>query len=348
MNQHIKTTQSLPVSILEIKKDANRFVGRIMAAIVMSFILCMASLYFYIIDHDVELSNGVLVAHDFGWGAILFLILFWVTLYAVLQKKVSEVVSEFHKVNLTEIEEQKRMIMQASKMSALGEMMGGIAHEINTPLATIKILASQALSEVQSDLLDIELVTGHLGKIDAMTDRMAKIIKGLKTFARSGEADPMESFSVQEAIEDTIVLCGDQFTNRKVELRWRIPAETIRLECRPVEITQVLLNLVTNALDAVESLSERWIEIELREKNQDIEIRIKDSGAGIKPEVLDKIFQPFFTTKSIGKGTGIGLSISLGIIQSHHGRLYVDAQEATTCFVIELPKNQIKPLTKSA
>lgn len=226
-------------------------------------------------------------------------------------------------------------------MSALGEMVGGIAHEINTPLAAIKMFLGEAISELEKGTTaDPLTLANYLHKSDATIDRIAKIIKGLRTFARSGELDPFQEFSVQEAIEDALILCGDRFKNEGVELNWEIPASTIMIECRPIEITQVLLNLLGNALDAVSKLEKKWVLLHVSDTPDFIQMRVTDSGSGIDPEILDKIFQPFFTTKEIGKGTGIGLSISVGIIKGHNGRLFVDPGQLNTSFVIEIPKRQ--------
>ncbi len=240
-----------------------------------------------------------------------------------------------------ELNEQKNIALQAAKMSALGEMVGGIAHEINTPLAAIKMFLNEAISELErGEQSDKDALADYIHKSDATIDRIAKIIKGLKTFARAGELDPFTDFSVQECIEDAVILCEDRFKSDSVDLRWEIPASTIMIECRPIEITQVLLNLMNNALDAVSKLPEKWVTVQVDDTPDFVQFRVTDSGAGIPPEHLEKIFQPFFTTKEIGKGTGIGLSISVGIIKSHNGRLFIDPGHLNTSFVIEIPKKQ--------
>lgn len=245
-----------------------------------------------------------------------------------------------------ELDEQKTINLQASKMSSLGEMAGAIAHEINTPLATIKILTSQLNHEVQNAMPDLDNMTAQLTKIENTTDRVAKIVRGLKTFARDGSRDPYETVNVQNVIDDTVALCSEKMKIHNVDIRIKISDPQITMDCRSVQISQVLLNLLNNAYDAIEELSEKWIEVEARALEQQVEIRITDSGGGIDKDTLEKIFQPFFTTKIIGKGTGMGLSISLGILKSHHGSIFVDQTSQHTCFVLRFPQRQ--PATVAA
>lgn len=235
--------------------------------------------------------------------------------------------------------DRTQQLAAASKMSALGEMMGGVAHEINTPLATIKLITNQALTEIQSGIPDIDAVALNLQRIDGTTDRVAKIIKGLKTFARSGEHDPMEESSLQTIIEDTLILAEDKLRNHLVDFQWEIPPETIKIICRPVEISQILLNLITNSIDAIAGFENKWIKLIVKDLGDTLDIHVIDSGSGIPEDLRFKIFEPFVTTKPIGKGTGIGLSISHGIAKSHNGDLYIDTNNANTCFILSLPKN---------
>jgi len=113
--------------------------------------------------------------------------------------------------------------------------------------------------------------------------------------------------------------------------------DAVDVDCRPVEISQVLLNLLTNACDAVSDQAVRWIRVELSSSETSAFIRIFDSGPGVPVDLENKIFQPFFSTKEVGKGTGLGLSISTGIIQKHRGKFFLDTNSDHTCFVIDLP-----------
>lgn len=233
---------------------------------------------------------------------------------------------------------QETSIVSSSKLASLGEMAGGIAHEINTPLALIKTLSGQMQEVVTDKILDKPLLADMASQIENTVDRIGKIVSGLRSFARDGSADPFASVQVKPLIDDVISLCGEKLKENSVMLRIKnVPAHLV-FEGRVTEISQVLLNLLNNAYDAVENQKEKWIEIEARDRGEWIEIGVKDSGHGISEEVKKKIFQPFFTTKEVGKGTGLGLSIALGMVKSHGGTLDLDSQGTNTCFVIKLPK----------
>ncbi len=143
--------------------------------------------------------------------------------------------------------------------------------------------------------------------------------------------------SVASLIEDTLSFCRERFKNHEVNLTVHCPAE-LKVHARPVQLSQVLLNLLNNAHDAVEGLSEKWIKIESAERDGLIEISVTDSGAGIPIQLQEKILQPFFTTKEPNRGTGLGLSVSNSILMSHKGSLSIDSKCANTRFVVALPK----------
>jgi len=239
-----------------------------------------------------------------------------------------------------EKERQSLLINQTMKMSALGEMAGGMAHEINNPLAIIQMTASQLEGVVQEDPVDKELATTMVASIIKTSERISKIIIGLRAFSREGKNDPFSPIQVSTLIEDTIVLCKDRFAHHEVDLQIESFDKSITFEARSSQISQVLLNLLNNAHDAVlDSDQRKWVKISVAADQNFVEIRVTDCKKGISPEIQKKIFQPFFTTKEVGKGTGMGLSISLGIIKAHNGELRVDTQCENTCFLMKLPLN---------
>jgi PAS domain S-box-containing protein len=244
--------------------------------------------------------------------------------------------------HLTEqqIEDARAKMIASTKMAALGEMSGGIAHEINNPLTVIQARAFQLTQMVEHKKLDESKILQAAESISRTAEKIARIIRSLRSFAREGSMDPYDLISVKQIIEETLDLCRIRFYNHGIDIQVVDVPEDVELECRLIQIEQVLLNLLNNSFDAVQKLDNKWIRISAQETDKHIEIRVTDSGPGIPAELRDKIMLPFFTTKEVGKGTGLGLSISMGIIKSHNGELFLDTNSPQTSFVIRMPKLQ--------
>lgn len=243
----------------------------------------------------------------------------------------------------TQIVKQQELLILNSKMSSLGEMASGIAHEINTPLAVIAlrvVLLKEACNAENFAVVGRKMVMDACTIIERTTHRIAKIITGLRAFARDGASDPFQYTDIQSIIDDTLDLCGEKFRSSGVDLQLEVPERKLFLSCRSTQISQVLLNLLSNSFDAIETSEQKWIKIKALDLGEEIELSVADSGQGIAPAIRSKLAQPFFTTKDVGKGTGLGLSISRGIVMDHGGRLFLDEQSENTRFVIVLPKNQ--------
>ncbi len=238
------------------------------------------------------------------------------------------------------INEQQLSLLNASKMSALGEMAGGIAHEINTPLAIIGMKIEQLSESLEENDFTVEELKNSFEVIKKTTNRIAKIVSGLRFFARDGSALPVVKVNLDSIVEETLSFCSEKMRlgNIKLTVHRTYINEKIFLHCRAVEISQVLLNLLNNASDAIREFPEKWIQLNIIENDNTVEINITDCGAGIPKGIVNKIMQPFFTTKEVGKGTGLGLSISRGIIDSHSGKFFLDENCANTKFVVILPK----------
>ena len=239
------------------------------------------------------------------------------------------------------IASQTQQIANAAKMSALGEMAGGIAHEINNPIGIIHARVSdlKELAE-ESATLSSATVIEVMEKVSNLVMRVVKITKGMRKFSRDAHEDPFHVACVGEILEDTLSFCSERFKLRSVALRLPQGIQSLDLQCRSTEIAQVLLNLLNNALDAVDSAAEKWVEIGVEERGDEILFSVTDSGPGVPAALREKLGQPFFTTKEIGKGTGLGLSIARGIIESHGGAFWFDSECAHTRFCIQLPKKQ--------
>ncbi len=234
------------------------------------------------------------------------------------------------------MEEHRQKLIETSKMSSLGEMAGGIAHEINNPLTIINAKADLISRLVAEREIDSARVIVAAKKIEETVMRIAKIIRGLRTFARSAEGDPMLPMRLSSIIENSLELCQERFRYRGIDLRVeRVP--DVEVLCRETQIAQVLVNLLNNSFDAVLTNFEKWVNVSFERPNpSQVVIAVTDSGIGLPMDIADKVMQPFFTTKGVGKGTGLGLSISKGIIEEHGGTLTLDRYSPHTRFVITL------------
>lgn len=239
------------------------------------------------------------------------------------------------------VETQKIQLIQSDRMRSLGQMAGGIAHEINTPLAVIEMNVNLIREMAKNNCLENKVAVSASNKISSIVDRISTIIRGLRSFARDGNQDAFVSNSIHELISDTLSLCKDRFDRAKVILKFENNDFNLRINCRSAQVSQVLVNLLNNSLDAIAMQESPWIKIELAEDTNWVYIHVIDSGSGIQKSLQDKIMEPFFTTKEIGKGTGLGLSISLGIMHSHGGSLDYDPSYANTKFTMKFPKPQI-------
>ncbi len=238
------------------------------------------------------------------------------------------------------IKNQQARMVSSAKLSSLGEMASGIAHEINNPLAIIKGKAYQLIKKLEAGDIDVEYLIKEITKIEHNSLRIVKIIKGLRTFSRHGDNDPYQQVTFKSIYDDVLELCHERFKHQGVALKTSGDL-SIMIDCQVTQIAQVLLNLINNAHDAVALMNNPWVEVHIENNDNATSIYVTDSGNGISEEVAQKIMQPFFTTKDVGTGTGLGLSISKGIIEMHGGTLFLDRFCQNTRFVIQLPVKNI-------
>lgn len=247
-------------------------------------------------------------------------------------------ISEKKKQDL-EIKKKEANLLAVSKLTALGEMAGQMAHEINNPLQVVSYHAGniEKLLDSIEPSEDVEKMKTSSETIGKMVTRITKIIKGLSSLSRMSENDTLIPQKVSELIDETAILCKDRFKSAGIDFEVNNYAPNIIIQCQPVQISQTLINILNNAHDAIVGLAAKWIKIKIETDENYVFIRIIDSGTDFPIDLKDKIFDPFFTTKELGKGTGIGLGISKNIINSHKGDIWVDTDSPNTCFVIKLP-----------
>lgn len=229
----------------------------------------------------------------------------------------------------------------SARLAALGEMSGGIAHEVRNPLAAIHLAATQIVERPTETPQVIQLAE----RISRIVKRASKIIETLRSFARDGTTDPFMRVPVQRILADTLELCGKRVAEHGVELTVGSVADDLAVDCRAMQLSQVLMNLIVNAYDAVDELDEPWVRIDARSDGDCVEIAVTDSGTGINTSIQPRIFEPFFTTKPIDRGTGLGLSLSRGLVEAHRGTLTLDVTSPNTRFVMRLPAAE--PLSQS-
>ncbi len=246
--------------------------------------------------------------------------------------------------------DQVVQLAQASRLSSLGAMAGGIAHEINNPVTIIMGMLRMVIKELSSDKpVNREKICSTLEKARQYTERISKIVKGIRALSRDGSRDPFILSKAQDIIDNTFGLCEASIQTNSIQLSYDLEDPDMSLECRPVQISQVLLNLINNSLDAIGDQKSPWIHLAVKKIDDNTaEFSVTDSGNGIPEHIANQLMQPFFTTKGAGKGTGLGLSISQEIIKAHFGEFKLDRDFPNTRFYIRIPIDQNKNEAKAS
>lgn len=239
--------------------------------------------------------------------------------------------------DITESLAERERLVSSSKMASIGEMASAVAHEINTPLATLLLLAGQCDDLLNEPAPDVALLSKNIANIELTIKKIAHIVSGFRTFARDGKNDPLTLIRVVDIIENTLAFSREKMRSACIVLSVAHADTDLSVRCRTTEISQVVLSLLNNSQEAIAGNENRWIHIETKAHNNMVEISITDSGNGISKELCEKIFTPFFTSKKNGKSTGLGLSISKRILEGHEGSIFVDQACPNTRFVLRLP-----------
>ncbi len=243
-------------------------------------------------------------------------------------------------VTLEDITGQKSaqlQLIQASKLATLGEMSTSVAHELNQPLAIIRMASGNLRRKLSRGDFDAEELLDKLVKIEAQTARAASIIDHMRMFGR----EPSESFTpidVRQAIRDALGLVGEQLRLSEIELATDFPEHCPAVLAHPIQFEQVILNIVTNAIHVIaESGVPGRIRVSVKTDRSRVNVTIDDNGGGIPEKSLPRLFDPFFTTKDPGKGTGLGLAVSYGIVRDMRGTITATNTEAGARFTVSVP-----------
>lgn len=233
------------------------------------------------------------------------------------------------------IKEQQAKMINSARLFSLGEMAAGIAHEINNPLTIIDAIIFQTTTKIERNQFQLSELPAVFDRVGKSLHRIARIVRSLRFFSRNSENDPFTITPLSSIFQDTAELCREKFKLGEVDLRIEDPGN-LKVLCRPSEIGQVLLNLVSNSFDAAQNKKNSWVKVQAVLKNSRIFISVTDSGLGIDHSIQDEMMSPFFTTKEVGQGTGLGLSIALGIVRAHGGDLIYDNQSGHTRFTFDI------------
>ncbi len=237
-----------------------------------------------------------------------------------------------------ETEELKLRSANSSKLASLGSLAGEIGHEINNPLSIIKSITYILKDLIADGEFDPEYFTDKVNDIENTVDRMADIVKSLKNLSRKSGVIAQCEFPIKDIIDEVLTLSQMRMTSQGIRLVIDLthPSLNLTMTGDRIQLSEVLLNLITNAADALEGNQNPEIKISFGEKSGNCAIRVRDNGTGVPDSIKDKIFEAFYTTKEEGKGTGLGLSIAKKIMLAHKGDLVLETTKPTT-FAIILP-----------
>jgi C4-dicarboxylate-specific signal transduction histidine kinase len=235
-----------------------------------------------------------------------------------------------------ELREKQEQLVQTAKLAVIGELTTGVAHELNDPLNNIGLYIGNVLDLMELETWDSGRMERDLARARQQVAKATEIINHLRTFGRAAprHREPVE---INGIIENSVSLFSEQLRLREIQLELELASENPRVLGNPIQLEQVMLNLLNNARDAVGDSKVKSITVRSRASRTSIRLIVEDSGPGIPKELQERIFDPFFTTKEVGQGTGLGLSIVYGIVKDHKGQIFLDDGARGARFVIELP-----------
>lgn len=250
-----------------------------------------------------------------------------------VNRQIEQEISE-RRMTETRLRQTQSDLIQAGKLAGLGQMSAALSHELNQPLAAAKTYADSAALLIERGRIDE--ASDNVRRISRLVDRMASISKHLRHFARKPN-EKLSAVSIADVIDDTLEIVAARVKVAKATLEIDLGAPELFVLAGPVRLQQVLVNVITNAADAVEGLEDRRIFVTAQKAGEKVRIVVRDHGPGVPPAISERIFDPFFTTKGVGKGLGLGLSISYNIVKDFGGALSVTNHESGGAeFVIEL------------
>jgi signal transduction histidine kinase len=274
------------------------------------------------------------------WGDVLGVTLGIWTIAALYERQRKRFEREL-RLAQAEILQHREKLMHDARLTELGQMAGGVAHEINNPLAIVHGYAVRLKRDLERERSLTDDQRQMFSSIERSCLRISTISRALLSYAHEGSYEQDVVFTLHKLQEECLELCQERMRNRDIHLQVDSSDPQAEISGKYVKLLQIMVNLVNNAIDAVADCPEKWIHLELFLQPQQLHLAVSDSGTGIPAHLQERIKSPFFTTKPIGKGTGLGLSIVDGIIRDVGGKFYLETKAPHTRFVVQFPVNAL-------
>jgi C4-dicarboxylate-specific signal transduction histidine kinase len=236
-----------------------------------------------------------------------------------------------------ELRDKQEQLVQAGKLATLGELTTGVAHELNNPLNNIGLYLGNILDRIEMGTCEPEVLKRDLTRSMEQVKKATEIITHLRTFGRAAPAS-REFVDVNAVVLNAASLLHEQLRLRDIELIITLSETEPHVNANAIQLEQVVMNLLTNARDAVATSFDKWIRVSTGVVEAQAVIEVEDSGPGVPADLEQRVFDPFFTTKDVGEGTGLGLSIVYGILKDHEGTVSVEnSASGGARFVVRVP-----------
>jgi C4-dicarboxylate-specific signal transduction histidine kinase len=241
-----------------------------------------------------------------------------------------------HIEDIHELREAQEIAMQSSKLAAVGETAASLVHELKAPLGAIRLKSEMCKRSLE---MDKPVPAKKFDEIIRIVDKTNEILQHMRNFTRRSDHTQKGPVSIEEVLQETLLLLRPEFNRLGIRLETQLTPHLPHIFANNIQVEQVLINLLHNARDALEEQATKQITVRLKPAGEQVVLEIQDSGCGMSPEVQQKIFESFYTTKAVGKGTGLGMSIVRRILLEHDASIEVESAvgEGTTfqiCFPI--------------
>ncbi|EQC47403.1 PAS domain-containing sensor histidine kinase [Bacteriovorax sp. Seq25_V] len=239
--------------------------------------------------------------------------------------------------------ENKRLneeLMVSEKLSSIGEISAQILHEVMTPLSIISL----SIENLEDEIDELQLqgakslpIKTNLTEIKMNYEKIEEIFENMRSILVRKNQGESINVNIKTTIAKTLSLVNAKMKSRNIAVNYQAVNEKLNIFCTETDLSQIFLNLLNNAADAIEKLEDKWIEIKASADNSMIKIEFQDSGKGIPEEIRANIFETLFTTKGENRGTGLGMGVVKKLVERHLGKIYIDAEADHTTFVLTFP-----------